>query len=201
MTQDLLDRLPRGRVVALDASAAMLDEARRRLAPFGDRVDFVLADLNLPLPVAPPVDAILSTATFHWVLDHDALFRHLAAVVRPGGRLAAQCGGKGNVASVEAVLAALGERMSGVRYFAGPEETKASLVAAGFVDVRCWLQPEPTAFESRTEFEMFLATVVLRTFLAGRAAAERAPFVKRVADRLGGLELDYVRLNIDAVRD
>jgi trans-aconitate 2-methyltransferase len=137
VTQDLLDRLPRGRVVALDASAAMLDEARRRLAPFGDRVDFVLADLNLPLPVAPPVDAILSTATFHWVLDHDALFRHLAAVVRPGGRLAAQCGGKGNVASVEAVLAALGERMSGVRYFAGPEETKASLVAAGFVDVRC----------------------------------------------------------------
>jgi trans-aconitate 2-methyltransferase len=73
VTQELLEKLPNGHVVALDASAAMLDEARRRLAGYGDRVEFVEADLAAPLPVAPPVDAILSTATFHWVLDHDAL--------------------------------------------------------------------------------------------------------------------------------
>ena len=60
-----------------------------------DRVEYLVADLQEPLPVSPPVDAILSTATFHWIADHDALFANLAAVLRPGGQLAAQCGGAG----------------------------------------------------------------------------------------------------------
>ena len=200
VTQLLLERLPTGHVVALDGSAAMLDEARRRLAAYGDRVDYIRADLTAPLPVTPPVDAILSTATFHWVLDHDALFRHLAAVVLPGGRLVAQCGGRGNIASVEAVLDELGEGSHRVHLFAGPEETEARLVAAGFTDVRCWLEDAPTTFDSRTEFETFLATVILRVSLARRAPEERAAFVRLVADRIGRLQLDYVRLNIDALR-
>ena len=200
VTQLLLERLPNGRVVALDASAAMLDEARRRIAGFANRVEYIRADLSAPLPVKPPVDAILSTATFHWILDHDALFRHLAAVVVPGGRLVAQCGGRGNIAGVEAILDELGETPQAVHYFAGPEETEARLVAAGFRDVRCWLEDAPTTFASRADFETFLATVILRVSLARRAAEERAAFVRAVADRIGRLELDYVRLNIDAVR-
>ena len=53
VTELLLERLPRGHVVALDGSAAMIDEARRRLAPAAveDRVSFVVADLCEPLPV------------------------------------------------------------------------------------------------------------------------------------------------------
>ena len=38
VTELLLARLPRGRVVALDFSGAMLEQARARLAPFGDRI-------------------------------------------------------------------------------------------------------------------------------------------------------------------
>src|SRR5215212_8517559 len=98
VTELLLARLPRGRVVALDASAAMLEQARGRLARFGDQVSYVHADLGQPLPLEEPVDAILSTATFHWVADHDALFANLAPAVRHGGWLVAQCGGFGNIA-------------------------------------------------------------------------------------------------------
>ena len=93
VTELLANRLPDGRVVALDGSPSMIDAARERLAPFGDRIEYVVADLGAPLPIDGTVDAILSTATFHWVPDHDALFRNLAAVLRPGGRLVAQCGG------------------------------------------------------------------------------------------------------------
>jgi trans-aconitate 2-methyltransferase len=200
VTQLLLERLPNGRAIALDASAAMLDEARRRLAAYADRVEYIQADLSAPLPVMPPVDAILSTATFHWVLDHDALFRHLAAVVVPGGRLVAQCGGRGNIAAVERIIEALGESTHNVHFFAGAEETEARLVAAGFTAARCWLEDAPTTFASRPEFETFLATVILRPYLVRRPPAERLAFVRTVADRIGRLELDYVRLNIDAVR-
>ena len=75
VTEQLAERLPDGRVVALDGSPAMVEAARGRLARFGDRVTYVVADLGAPLPIADSsVDAILSTATFHWIADHDALF-------------------------------------------------------------------------------------------------------------------------------
>src|SRR5258706_8156533 len=125
VTELLVERLPRGRVIALDASPAMVEEARRRLARFGARVDFTVADLGRPfaLPSGRPADAILSTATFHWVPDHDALFRNLAAVVRPGGSLVAQCGGDGNVASGMAALATGGGGRPRNTNFATPPAT------------------------------------------------------------------------------
>ena len=141
VTAALLDRLPRGEVVALDGSASMIDRARERLGD--ERVTYVVADLREPLPVEQPVDAVLSTATFHWVLDHDALFRNLATVMRPGAQLAAQCGGQGNIASVERALRDMGEGFVGRKRFAGPDETRRRLEAAGFRDVEVWLHEEP----------------------------------------------------------
>jgi trans-aconitate 2-methyltransferase len=201
VTEHLLARLPHGRVVALDASDAMLAEAARRLAWAGDRVTFVRADLTLPLPLDAPVDAAVSTATFHWVPDHDALFANLAAVLRPGGALVAQCGGTGNVASVIAAAAEVGHPLPpGRAVFAGPEETARRLQASGFRDIWVWLQQEPTPFEPGEPFETFLATVVLRESLAGLAEAERRAVTHEVAVRLPGAEVDYVRLNILARR-
>ncbi|TMF35193.1 MAG: methyltransferase domain-containing protein [Chloroflexi bacterium] len=202
VTEQLAERLPRGRVVALDGSPSMVDEARRRLARFGDRVDYVVADLGRPFdrPGGQSVDAILSTATFHWIADHDALFRNLARVLRPGGRLVAQCGGAGNIASVLAVLATVGDGWLGDKNFATPEETADRLRAAGFVDVETWLQPEPTRFEPGDSFETFLRTVILGGHIARLPADERDGFVHEVASRLPEPVIDYVRLNIVARR-
>jgi trans-aconitate 2-methyltransferase len=199
VTEALVERLPNGSVVALDASAAMLSEARRRLERFGERVEFVQADLQEPLPVDPPVDAILSTATFHWIRDHARLFRNLAAIVRPGGSLIAQCGGKGNVASLERVLTGMG--YDGVdRPFAAPDETAERLVAAGFTNIETWLSDEPTWFEPGQPFEDFLETVCLREHVTGMPPDRRREFVRTVAERMPEPLLDYVRLNIIARR-
>jgi trans-aconitate 2-methyltransferase len=202
VTEQLAQRLPRGRVIALDASPSMVAAARERLAPFGERVAYVVADLGRPftLPGSGAMDAILSTATFHWVADHDALFRNLAAVLRPGGRLVAQCGGAGNIASIQRVLATIGDGWLGDVHFETPEATADRLHAAGFVDIATWLQPEPTTFESRAGFEDYLRTVVLGSHLARLPAIEHGDFVRTVADRLGDRVIDYVRLNIDARR-
>jgi trans-aconitate 2-methyltransferase len=200
VTELLLGRLPTGRVVALDASPAMLAEARGRLARFGDRVEYVEADLTRPLPVERPVDAILSTATFHWVLDHDALFANLAAVLRPGGWLVAQCGGAGNI---ESLLEAARQVHPGFRRqhnFQTPEATRDRLVRSGFVEVATWLSQAPTPFETGPQFEAFLETVCLRTFLDELPPGGREPFVREVAARLPDRVLDYVRLNITARR-
>ena len=200
VTEILAERLPRGRIVALDASPAMLDEARHRLAQFGDRVEYVQADLGQPLPMDGRVDAILSTATFHWVPDHAALFRNLAAVTRPGGRLVAQCGGAGNIEGLRRVTRTVGDGFDPPRMFATPLDTAARLEAAGFGQVEVWLTDEPTRFEPGAPLETFLETVCLREHVARLAPETRSAFVREVARRMPEPVLDYVRLNILATR-
>jgi trans-aconitate 2-methyltransferase len=199
VTQLLLDRLPRGSVVALDASAQMLEEARRNL---GDdpRVSFVRADLAAPLPVGGAVDAVFSNATFHWVTDHDALFANLAAVMRPGARLVAQCGGAGNIARIVRAVEETGRSWGDSVYFAGVDETTRRLEAAGFRAIEVWLNDEPTPVEAGEPFETYLATVMLRVHVAAMPPERAAAFVRDVASRLPEPVIDYVRLNIVAVR-
>lgn len=200
VTEMLAERLPRGSVVALDGSAAMVEATRERLARFGDRIEYLVADLGRPLPIDGRVDAILSTATFHWVPDHDALFRNLAAVTRPGGMLVAQCGGVGNIASVQRVLARIGDGWLGNVHFETPLATVRRLDTAGYVDIECWLTDEPWRFEPGEPFETYLRTVVLGDHLARIPAEERAAFVHEVASGLPEPLIDYVRLNIVARR-
>lgn len=207
VTERLVERLPHGHVVAVDGSSAMVEHARTRLSPFGDRVEYLVADLSRPIPVDPPVDAILSTATFHWVPDHDALFASLAAALAPGGRLSAQCGGAGNVAAVhQAALDAAADAGLEAHFagwprpwnFATPEQTEARLRAAGFDDVRCWLQIWPVEPD---EPRAFLETLCLGPHLERLPQDDHERFVDAVMARLGERPtLDYVRLNIVATR-
>ena len=143
-----------------------------------------------PLPIDGPVDAILSTATFHWVPDHDALFANLAAVLRPGGRLVAQCGGAGNIASVQRGARDDRRRLARRRRTSRRRwRPSRRLDAAGFVDIECWLTDEPTRFEPGEPFETYLRTVVLGAAPRAAAAGERArrvrPRGRRPAARAG----------------
>jgi trans-aconitate 2-methyltransferase len=192
VTAALLERLPRGEVVAVDGSQAMVDETKARL---GDAAEVFVADL-LELELDAPVDAILSTATFHWIADHDRLFARLHAALKPGGRLVAQCGAAGNAQDVVEAIARVDHPAlrgwPGPWNFATPAETAARLRRAGFHDVWTWPQQWPVTPENPREF---LATVVLGSHL------ERVPdgeeFVEAVLAELGEpLTIAYVRLNM-----
>lgn len=210
VTRLLAERLPRGTVTAVDASAAMVAEATRRLADLAPRVTVRRADL-LELEAPEPVDLIVSTATFHWILDHERLFARLRAALRPGGRLVAQCGGRGNIAATlgaadaAARLPAYAPHLADLpaRWtFPGPEETERRLAAAGFAEARAWLEPAPARFPDEPRGAEFLATVVLRCHLECLPDELREPFARevasRIADRDGRVVIDYVRLNMEA---
>lgn len=197
VTEAVLALLPRGRVVGLDGSAAMAAAAQARLGGQGSRLAFLVADLRRHLPVAAgSFDAIISTATFHWIPDHQALFGELSRILRPGGQLVAQCGGPGNIATVLAALARVAPGEGHPTVYATPEETRLRLLAAGFTDIETWTNPERTPFANRGALEQFLATVVLWPNLRERDPSEHAAFVTAVVDELPACELDYVRLNI-----
>src|SRR3954462_10238554 len=173
LTAELLDRVPRGRVIAADASPSMLAQARAQLAGFGERVEFLENDA-LQLDLEQVADAVFSTATFHWILDHDKLFRVLFRALKPGGRLVAQCGGGPNLAMLKARADALASEVRFADFFRGwkqpwnyatPEQTAERLRAAGFQDVETSIQSAPTVFGEAQTFRQFIATVVLRPYL------------------------------------
>jgi len=206
LTALLLARLPRGRVIGVDASAAMLEVARREL---GDRVTFVRADLGRD-PLPENVDVVFSTATFHWVHDHDALFRNLARALVPGGRLHAQCGGAGNLDRSHALTMEVTRRPEYASYFvampspwnfADVATTRARLSAAGFTDLDVSLEDAPTPFATRETYAEFVGAVVLRPFLACLPPAIHERFIADVTTAAEpSLLLDYVRLNLRAAR-
>ncbi|MEA2375946.1 MAG: trans-aconitate 2-methyltransferase [Thermoleophilaceae bacterium] len=203
VTRMLVERLPRGHVVAVDAAAAMVEHARQAL---GDRATVIRSDLT-DLVLDEPVDAAFSNAVFHWIPDHDRLFASLYAALRPGARLIAQCGGAGNVARFHSLVAEVAaeepfaEHLGGWRgpwNFATAEETAARLEAAGFQDVDTWLKPRPTAPPEPREY---FRSVCLGHHVQLLPAELRDRFVNEVAARAGERPtLDYVRLNIAARR-
>ena len=202
VSEQLLERLPAGSLLAVDGSEAMIAKARERLE---DGASYLVSDLS-ELSVERPVDLVFSTATFHWIVDHDRLFARLRECLVPGGRLIAQCGGEGNVARHARAIAAVASRpeyaphfegMAAMWNFAAPEPTEARLRVAGFAEARCWLEPKPYEPVDSLRFTM---TVTLGPHLARLPEPLRRPFAEAVLEQdEQPLVLDYVRLNIEAV--
>jgi len=206
VTRLLAERLPRGRVIGVDGSSAMIEQAQSNLSEFGDRIELLVADLT-EFELGEPVDAAFSNATFHWIADHDKLFGRLAGALRPGGVLEAQCGGEGNVVewtrAVQAIAGA--ERfapyfrgMGDPWNFASVGDTEMRLARAGFEVERVWL--EKRTYEPPDPRE-YVRTVGLSRHLDALPPELHDEFVDAVlGSMLRPLRLEYVRLNISARR-
>ena len=206
VTALLCDRLPEGKVIGVDASSSMIEHAGENLAEYGDRVELIVSDL-LELELPEPVDAVFSNATFHWILDHELLFARLFEVVRPGGVIEAQCGGRGNIAEWQRALESLqgderfADYLSGMpsaTNFASVGDTQDRLARAGFE-----VEPEGVWLEHRPveppDPRAFGRTVVLAKHLARLPDDLHEEFIDAVLGSMSRpLVLEYVRLNISA---
>jgi len=213
LTAHLLERVPRGRVIGIDQSSNMVRVAREHLEPQGRRIQLLVADASA-LPFCERADAVFSTATFHWVLDHPRLFRSLHDALKPGGRLVAQCGGAQNLARIHHRTDVL---MADPRFashfsnwsepweFADAETTAHRLVAAGFEEVRTSVEQSPVVFPDAESYRTFITNVICRPHLAYLPdAPARDTFIDELTRQATAdeprFELDYWRLNIDARR-
>jgi trans-aconitate methyltransferase len=214
LTAELMARLPHGRLMAIDRSWNMLLTARANLRPeFGARISFVRVELPL-MPFNGWADLVFSTATFHWVRDHQALFENVYRALRPGGRVFAQCGGGPNLARAHA----LAERVMhkepfaphfqdwpGLWEFASPDGTAEGLTSAGFSDVRTSLEEAPTTLADEASYREFVTTVIYNPHLERLPdPALRARFLDEVTALAGRDDppytLDYWRLNLEGHR-
>ena len=209
LTRDLLELLPRGRVVGVDLSENMLRAAQEQLQDFHPRVKFVSADLQ-HLPFRESFDGIFSTAAFHWVPDHDQLFRTLHGALRPGGRLIAQCGGAGNLKRLLERVAALcaipkyAPYLASYRHswvFSNPDEAVQRMRNAGFMDIETGLEETPTLFPDAQQYVEFISKVILHRHLERiPSAAIRQNLLDDLAELAAKDDppflLDYWRLNV-----
>lgn len=214
LTSELLDRLPQGRALAIDSSPRMLDSARELLLKrFQRRVSFLRADL-MDLELFDFADVVFSTATFHWIPDHDRLFRNLFAALHPGGFLYAQCGGGANLERLRDRAANLMRSDRFAPFFldwanpwnyATPEASADRLLTAGFEEVETSLEPSPTPMRGEVEYRDFASSVVLRTHVAKISDPRaRDAFLDEMTAQAGRddppFTLDYWRLNLRAKR-
>jgi trans-aconitate 2-methyltransferase len=212
ITEELLKLLPTGRIVGVDLSQNMLRRADSSLgAEFGNRIGWVAADLQ-KLPFEAAFDVIFSAAVFHWVPDHDKLFRSLYCALRPGGSMEAQCGGGPNLQCLRSRVSALSVSTRYALFlanyhdgwvFSDAETAARQLESAGFIAVKTWLEPAPTSFPDAQQYCDFIANVVLHRRLERLPQPSlRQEFLEELARQAAAddppFELDYWRLNLSA---
>lgn len=214
LTGALMARLPQGRLIAIDRSWNMLLTARTNLRPvYGRRVAFVRVALP-DLPFANAADLVFSTATFHWIKDHPALFAGIFRALRSGGRLHAQCGGGPNLVRAHQLAERVMHAAPFSEYFTGwpgpwefanADVTAARLRAAGFIDIDTSLEEAPTTLATEADYREFVTTVIYHPHLERLPSATlQRQFIDRVTE-LSAREdppftLDYWRLNMSATK-
>lgn len=211
LTAELLEALPHGSVVGIDVSENMLYSARQHLADVGSRVRLVRCDF-LHLPFANAFDGIVSTAAFHWVLDHDRLFANLHRALHPGGWLEAQCGGGSNISGLRERVRALLATTPFASYFANFREpwlfenadgATETLRRAGFSEVETSVEPALTVLENADHYKEYVRNIVLRLHLQKiPTEIQRERFMTELTEQAAQddppFSLDYSRLNLRA---
>ncbi len=213
ITEGLLELLPEATVVAVDYSPAMLTVAGQHYTPlYGDRVRFRQVDLSTATAdqFAERFDLIFSTATFHWILDHQRLFNLLFDLLNPGGWLVAQCGGGPNLVEARTFARKLMSSEQFGHYFATWTEpwiyendidTARQLETAGFVDIATNLEEQQTDMKDEATYREYVRTVIFREHLAAITdAADKDAFVEAMVANAASEDppfvLDYWRLNL-----
>jgi trans-aconitate 2-methyltransferase len=201
LTKRLVELVPNGHVIGVDASASMLEKAREHL---GENFDLRRQDLT-HLDIPEKVDAIYSSAVFHWIEDHEALFRSLHGAMKPGAVLEAQCGGDGNIAEIHRAVEAIGGDERFAPYLRGDRrpwnyasigDTELRLQAAGFSDLRVWTEAWPV---HPNDPAAYLSAVILPWHLDRLPSEIHDAFVRTVIETSPRpLVVNYVRLNISA---
>jgi arsenite methyltransferase len=126
---------PEGKAIGIDMTPAMIERARANAANGNyTNVEFHLATIDkLPLPDAS-VDCVISNCVINLAPDKPAVFREIARVLKPGGRLAAS-----DIALKSELPAEVAQSIAAyVGCIAGAiliADYRSSLLAAGFKHV------------------------------------------------------------------
>jgi trans-aconitate 2-methyltransferase len=210
LTKILADKLPQGKIYAVDADPNMVHQAKSNLSGWRNvqvihsRMDKV----NLPTEV----DVIFSNAALHWLLDQEGVFSHFWQLLKPNGELLIEYGGHGNV---ERPLSVIFKIMQSDQfkehfvnwkqswYFPKSDETERLLQKVRFRDIQVNLSSQTIPFSDRQSFAIFVRTVIMKPFFGYLPDAKKKKqfldaFLNEFERSGWGWSLDFMRLSISA---
>ncbi|MEO2206365.1 class I SAM-dependent methyltransferase [Paenibacillus pabuli] len=136
-------------VVGMDASPNMIQRARKKFP----EITFVEGDGHR-FEASKPYDAIFSNAALHWMKNPGLVVESIWKALKPGGRLVAEFGGKGNVQTIVNALEAVLEQKTGIHaadrnpwYFPTIGEYSSILEGRGFLVRQAYLYDRPTQLQ------------------------------------------------------
>ena len=217
VTAELARAVPRGSATGVDASPQMVKFAQKTFpAKKFPNLEFHVMDAR-EIKFDRQFDIIFSNAALHWVDDHQAILRGMAAVLKPGGRLIVSCGGKGNAQDVFVALrpemrlktwSEYFRKMPKPYFFYAPEDYEKWLPKFGFNINTLKLAPKAATYAGADGFAAWLRTTWLPYVqrVPGKrreefiAAVTQRYVAKHPLDAAGQVHVRMVRLEIDAVK-
>jgi trans-aconitate 2-methyltransferase len=211
LTKILADKVPNGKIYAVDADSNMIQQAKYNLSGYKNVqvIHASMEDVNLPTEL----DVIFSNAALHWVLDQEGIFSHFWRLLKPnGGELLLDYGGHGNLDRMISIIFKLKQsdqfREHFVNwkkswYFPKPDETEKQLHKLKFGDIQVSLLTQTTIFPDRQSFATFVKTVIMKPILGyvpnDKKREEFLHALLNEFERSGwGWSLDFVRLSVSA---
>ena len=197
------------RVVGIDNSPTMIARARANFPG----LEFQIGDVTA-LAFREEFDAVFSNAALHWVTNAGAAARSMAGALRPGGRLVAEMGGRGNNRRLMAALYGALESMGVARpadlspwFFPGIGEYAAILEEHGLEVTWAALFDRPTVLEGGEDGLAAWLDMFAGRFLGAVEASARSQLLRRVKERAapdlfheGAWTVDYRRLRVVALK-
>ena len=153
VTADLAAAVPRGAVVGVDSSTAMVVFASGAFARVAN-LSFRETDAS-ELPFDAEFDIVFSNAALHWIIDHRPVLRGIARALKSGGRALLQMGGAGNASGILAAIERVTSHGRWAPYFTGlafpygfygPDEYRPWLAEAGLEPARVELIEKEMAY-------------------------------------------------------
>ncbi|WP_316805141.1 methyltransferase domain-containing protein [Pedobacter nototheniae] len=195
-------------VSGTDASADMVANAKAAYP----NLNFEVVD-GTKLPYNEKFDAIFSNATFHWIENQPALVQGLFKSLKPGGRLVAEFGGKGNVKSITDAITNAAMQLglenhlaNNFWFFPSVSAYTTLLETNGFEVEQAWLFDRPTKLIGEEGMYIWINQFAQHAFK--KLNEEQAKSIKNLAVEIlkpnyfinGEWVADYRRLRIKAVK-
>ncbi len=218
VTRLIANKVKIGKIYAVDIDVNMISNAKVNLKDFTN-VIIIQSDLiNLKLP--EKMDLIFSNAVIHWIFDHEKLFKNFWDILKSGGELLIQFGGKDNLGTIPIIADKVIKDNGFSQYFENwkipwnfnsVENISKILKEIGFKNIHVNSEKKIAKFANLEEYRVFMKTVVLKPYLSylstdnnNKKEIFMDEFIKETQNYYHDqgikqnpkLEIDYTRLNI-----
>jgi trans-aconitate 2-methyltransferase len=206
-----------GRVMGADSSAAMLKLAKKMFPPSScPNLRFVQSDAR-KLRFNGGFDVVFSNACLHWVHEHDRVLAGVNKVLKPGGRIFFQMGGKTNAYLMSKIMQGMIRTRDWEKYFRdfkfpwfypSPAEYRSLLKRHGLKPVRVFLVPKVAEHKGADGLFAWMKTTWL-PYAHRVPARRRNAFISQAVQMFlkatkqaekGIVRMPMMRLQVEAVK-